>query len=63
VIREELEPCRLDVRFQTVQLDTVPVVDENIFLLRDRKVRVIVQKPLVQHSARAGDGIINDKRT
>jgi hypothetical protein len=38
VIWQELEPCRLDVRLQSVELYAVLVVDEDIFLLCDGKM-------------------------
>lgn len=35
MIREELESGRLDVRFESMQLDTIAIVDEDVFFLRD----------------------------
>lgn len=42
---EEFEPCRLDVRFESMKLDTITVINEHIFLLRYGEMRLIVQKP------------------
>ena len=38
VVREKLEPRRLDVRLKLVQLNAVAVIDEHILLLRYRKM-------------------------
>ncbi len=45
VIRQKFQSCRLDVRLELVQFDTVPVVDEDIFVLGYRKMRMILQEP------------------
>jgi hypothetical protein len=45
VVRQELETRGLDMCLETVQLDAVAVVYEDIFFLRDGKVGVVVQKP------------------
>jgi hypothetical protein len=52
VVRQELEPRRLDVRLEAVELDAVLVVDEHVLLLRDGEVRLVVQEPAAV-SARA----------
>jgi hypothetical protein len=38
VIWQKLQPRGLDMSLKTVQFDTVPIVDEDIFLLRDGKI-------------------------
>jgi hypothetical protein len=35
MVRKELKPRRLNVCFQTMEFDTISVVDEHVFLLSD----------------------------
>lgn len=42
MVKEEFETSGFDVICELVQLDTVLVVNEDIFLLSDGKVRMIV---------------------
>ena len=41
---KELESRRLDMSFQFMKLDTVPVIDEDVFLLCYSVVRMILQE-------------------
>ena len=46
MIWQELEPCWLDMRLQSVQFYTVAVVDENVLVLGYREVRVVLEEPM-----------------
>ena len=42
MIRKKFESCRLDVRFESVQLDAVSIVYKDIFFLGDREKRLVL---------------------
>lgn len=47
MVGEEFESGGLDVGFELVKLYTVAVVDKDILVLRDSKVRMVVEKPRI----------------
>ena len=44
VVGKILQSRGLDVGFETMQLHTVPVINEDVFLLGDSKMRMVVQE-------------------
>jgi hypothetical protein len=44
VVGEELEACGLDVGLEAVELNAISVVDEDILLLGNGKVRLVMEK-------------------
>ena len=42
MVREKFESCRLDMSFQSVQLDTVSIVYKHVFLLGDGEKGLIL---------------------
>lgn len=45
VVGKKFEARGLDVRLETVQLNTVAIVYKDVFFLCDSEMRMVVQKP------------------